>query len=63
MTDLKPKADPTTPAEWEEYVNTVLTSPEDAARAINSGEFTTKLTAYMDAYKASTNKTMADLKG
>lgn len=58
MTDLKPNADPTTPAEFEEWLNTALVTPEAAHAAINSGDFGAKMRAYMGAK----NKTMIDLK-
>lgn len=58
MTDLKPKADPSTPAEFEEWVHTALATPEAAQEAINSGQFAEKIKAYTSAR----NKTMTDLK-
>lgn len=58
MTDLKPKADPSTPAEFEEWLNTALATPELAAEAINSGDFAEKIRGYTSAR----NKTMDDLK-
>jgi HK97 family phage major capsid protein len=51
-------ANPGTPGEWEDWLNTTLTTPEAFAAAVNSGEFKTKLTAYTSAQ----NKTMAELK-
>lgn len=56
MTDTK--AVPTTPAEWEEYVNTALATPEAFKAAFDSGDFTTALKGYQGA----TNKVMSDLK-
>lgn len=58
MTDTKPTAAPSTPAEFEEWLNTALATPELAAEAINSGDFAEKIKAYTNAK----NKTMADLK-
>lgn len=58
MTDLKPKADPSTPAEFEEWINTALATPEAAQAAINSGDFAEKIKGYTTAR----NKTMTDLK-
>lgn len=56
MTDTK--ANPTTPQEWEEYVQTTLATPEAFKAAFESGDFTTKLKGYQGA----SNKTMDALK-
>jgi HK97 family phage major capsid protein len=56
MTDTK--AVPTTPKEWEEYVNTALSTPEAFKAEFESGAFTTALKGYQGA----SNKTMTDLK-
>lgn len=56
MTDTK--AQPTTPAEWEEYVNTALETPEKMAEEVKSGRFAEN----MKAYTGATNKTMLDIK-
>lgn len=56
MTDTK--ATPTTPKEWEEYVNTTLDSPEKFQAAYADGSF---LEA-MKAYQGASNKTMDALK-
>lgn len=60
MTDTK--ANPTTPAEWEEYLNTTLATPEDAAAAIADGSFSEKMKAYGAAMRDGVNKTMTDLR-
>lgn len=52
------KALPTNPAEWEEYVNTALSSPEKFKQEFESGDFT----AAMKAYQGATTSTMQDLK-
>lgn len=54
----KTKAHPTSAAEWEEYLNTALATPEAAASAINDGSFKEALTAY----QAASAVTMADIK-
>jgi len=56
MTDTK--ALPTTPAEWEEYVNDTLNSPEKFQAAYADGSFAEA----MKAYTGATSKTMTDLK-
>lgn len=56
MTDTK--AAPTTPKEWEEYVNTTLSTPEAFKAEFESGNFTANLKGYQGA----TNKTMTDLR-
>lgn len=56
MTDTK--ANPTTPKEWEEYVNTTLSTPEKFKAEFESGNFTSALKGYQGA----TNKTMDNLK-
>lgn len=62
MTDLKPNASPTTPAEFEEYLNTALATPEAFKAAFESGDFSEKIKAYTGAYTQGLNKTMTDLK-
>lgn len=57
MTDTRAK--PTNPAEWEEYVNTALSTPEAFQAAYADGSFLEN----MKAYQGATNKTMLDLKG
>lgn len=52
-----------TPAEFEEWVNTALETPEKAQESINSGQFAEKVKAYGHAYREATNKTMKDLQG
>lgn len=52
------KAVPQTPGEWEEYVNTTLSTPEAFKAAYEDGSF---LDA-MKGYQGATNKTMTDLK-
>lgn len=49
---------PTTPAEWEEYVNTTLATPEAFQAAYKSGDFAKA----MKGYQGATNKTMSALK-
>lgn len=49
---------PTTPVEWEEYVNTALATPEAFQKAFASGDFTKALKGYQGA----SNKTMESLK-
>lgn len=51
------KAKPTTPAEWEEYLNTALADPATANAAISSGEFKDALRHYQN----SQNTAMKDL--
>jgi HK97 family phage major capsid protein len=53
-----PLAVPTNQIEWEEYLNTVLSTPEEFAKQLNSGDFRAKMTGYM----ASKDKAMTDLK-
>lgn len=60
MTDTK--ANPTTPAEWEEYLNTTLATPEDAQKAIADGSFAATMKAYGAAARDETNKVMKDIK-
>lgn len=50
-------AKPTTPAEWEEYLNTTFTDPTKANEAIRNGSFKANLTAYQN----SQNTAMKDL--
>lgn len=49
---------PTTPDEWNEYLNTATATPEAMAKAVNDGSFKANLNGYMTAQ----NKTMTDLK-
>lgn len=56
-------ATPATPAEWEEYVNTVLGTPEAANAAIADGSFAEAVKGYGDALRNESNKTMKDLAG
>lgn len=58
MTAPKLLASPSTPAEWEDYINTNLSTPEAFKNAFESGDFVAKLKGYQGA----TNKTMSDLK-
>ena len=51
-----------TPAEWEEFCNTELDTPEKAEAAFKSGQFRSKLDGYVQAYAEGQNKTMTDLK-
>lgn len=57
-----PTATPMTPAEFDEWVNTALSTPEKAQEAINSGSFKEKLQGYAKAYAEEKNKEMKDLK-
>lgn len=52
------KAHPTTPVEWEEYLNTALSTPEDFAAKLADGSFREALNGYQSAQ----NRTMDDLK-
>jgi HK97 family phage major capsid protein len=52
------KAKPSTPKEWEEYVNTALSTPEKFKAAYESGEFVDMLKGYQGA----TNRTMDSIK-
>ena len=62
MTDTK--AQPLTPAEWEDWLNTAFADgPEKFAEAVNSGEFREKLQGYTTAYRDGVNGTMKDLRG
>lgn len=61
MTDTKAPA--LTPAEWEDWLNTTLETPEKFQAAVTSGQFSEKLTAYTTAYRDGVNSTMRDLKG
>ena len=54
----KTAANPTTPAEWEEYVNS-LSTPEKFQAAFADGTFSAKLKGYQEAR----NSTMDDLRG
>lgn len=56
-------ATPTTPQEWEEMVNTALSTPEKAQEAIASGKLGEYIQGYANAYKTEANKTMKDLAG
>jgi HK97 family phage major capsid protein len=49
---------PTTPGEWEEYVNTTLATPEAFKNAFESGDFTKALKGYQGA----TNTTMQSIR-
>lgn len=49
---------PTTPSEWEEYVNTTLSSPEKFKAEFESGAFTEA----MKGYQGATNKVMTDMR-
>lgn len=60
MTDLKAK--PATPAEWEDWVNTTLATPEAAQAALTDGSLVENMKAYAQALAESKNKTMADIK-
>lgn len=59
MTDTK--AQPVTPAEFEEFVMG-LDTPEKFAAAAKDGSFKEKVNGYAQAYAEGTNKTMQDLK-
>lgn len=59
MTDTKV----VTPAEWEEYLQTALDTPEKFLESAKSGEFKAKLDGYTTAYRDGVNSTMRDLKG
>jgi HK97 family phage major capsid protein len=50
-------AKPTTPAEWEEYLNTALADPAAFGRALKDGSFRENLKAYQTAQ----NSTMRDV--
>lgn len=52
------KATPSTPKEWEEFVNTTLETPERFKAAFEDGSFK----AAMAGYQGATNKTMENLK-
>lgn len=54
-------ATPTTPAEWEEYINTTFSSPEAFATAFKD-ESENGFKAKLRGYQGATNKTMDDLK-
>jgi HK97 family phage major capsid protein len=56
-------ATPTTAAEWEEYVNTALATPESAKAAFDDGSFKRAQTAYQTAFLEAQNSSMADLQG
>lgn len=58
-----PTAQPVTPAEWEEFLNTALESPEKFAERVKDGTFKEKLNGYTAAYRDEVNSTMRDLKG
>ncbi len=58
-----PTAQPVTPAEWEEFLNTALESPEKFAERVKDGSFKEKLNGYTAAYRNEVNATMKDLKG
>lgn len=55
------KAAPTTPKEWEEYVQTALATPE-AFQAAYADQTETGFLAKLKGYQGATNKTMEDLK-
>lgn len=52
---------PTTPGEWEEYVNTVCATPEKFKAAFED-DSDAGFKAALKGYQGATNKTMADLK-
>lgn len=62
MTAPAQPATPSTPDEWNEFLNTRLETPEKAEAAFKSGEFARGLAGYKDAYRNEVNKTMKDLK-
>jgi len=58
-----PTAQPVTPSEWEEFLNTALETPEKFAKLAQDGTFKAKLDGYTSAYRDEVNSTMRDLKG
>ena len=58
-----PTAQPVTPSEWEEFLNTALETPEKFAQLAKDGTFRAKLDGYTAAYRDEVNSTMKDLKG
>jgi len=58
-----PTAQPVTPSEWEEFLNTALETPEKFAKLAQDGTFKAKLDGYTSAYRDEVNSTMKDLKG
>ncbi len=58
-----PTAQPVTPSEWEEFLNTALETPEKFAELAKDGTFKAKLDGYTLAYRNEVNSTMKDLKG
>jgi HK97 family phage major capsid protein len=58
-----PVAQPVTPSEWEEFLNTALETPEKFAALAKDGTFKAKLDGYTSAYRNEVNSTMKDLKG
>lgn len=62
MTSTLANATPTSPKEWEEYVNTVFTSPA-AFKAAFEDESDKGFKAKLKGYQGAQNSTMEDLKG
>lgn len=55
-------ADPTTPSEWEDLVQTKLATPELAAAAMKDGSLAKAQAGYAAAWRDEKNREMADLK-
>lgn len=62
MTAPAVPATPQTPAEWEEFLNTKLETPEKAEASFKDGSFAAAMRGYKDAYRGEINSTMKDLK-
>jgi HK97 family phage major capsid protein len=55
-------ADPTTPKEWEDFVQTKLSTPEAGIQAVKDGTLAKAIAGYGAAYRDEKNREMADLK-
>lgn len=62
MTAPAVPATPKTPAEWEEFINTKIETPEKAEAAFKDGSFADAMRGYKNAYREEVNATMKDLK-
>lgn len=55
-------ADPTTPKEWEDFIQTKLSTPEAGQAAVKDGSLAKAIAGYGAAYREEKNQEMTDLK-
>jgi HK97 family phage major capsid protein len=55
-------ADPTTPKEWEDFIQTKLSTPEEGMKAVQDGTLAKAIGGYGAAYRDEKNRDMAELK-